>query len=347
MRSSTPLARSSGSCLCPTQPSSGRGLYSIHPRRIPPNRKGTSLTSGRILLRHANSTTPALHWPTFAPALTVRFGARSEGRSADGNRRPAGKRKNAGEFHTQCLAWGQRHEQYQRNGGDRIGKDRPLFKRGEPLLKCWAHSARRALPTCAARPRSSGATASSRRRGTSALSALTVHRRGRRDLHPEAGQSDPAQADRPGRCQGRAAGHRGPGAAVRAACRLLVPGEQVPDDSRHLKKFGFDRTGINEVVGVFADCEGSEPEGEVCPAWALDWRCKSSTGRVGSNREPKATARSMVRRETRDAGAARPCGEEARGEPQHRTRVNSWTGQSSRVSVPSNATPKIQPRLGR
>ena len=27
----------------------------------------------------------------------------------------------------------------------------------------------------------------------------------------------------------------------------------------------------------------------------------------------------MVRRETRDAGAARPCGEEARGESQHRT----------------------------
>jgi hypothetical protein len=29
-----------------------------------------------------------------------------------------------------------------------------------------------------------------------------------------------------------------------------------------LKKFGFDRTRINEVVGIFADCEGSEPEGE-------------------------------------------------------------------------------------
>ena len=68
-----------------------------------------------------------------------------------------------------------------------------------------------------------------------------------------------------------------------------------------------------------------EPVGrlEVCPAWALDWRCKSFTGRVGSNREPEATACSMVRRETRDAGAARPCGEEARGEPQNRTQVNS------------------------
>ena len=106
---------------------------------------------------------------------------------------------------------------------------------------------------------------------------------------------------------------------TRAVRVVLDPGEQVPDDGRHLKKFGFDRTGINEVVGVFADCEGSEPEGEVCPAWALDWRCKSFTGRVGSNREPEATACSMVRRETRDAGAARPCGEEARGEPQHRT----------------------------
>jgi hypothetical protein len=62
---------------------------------------------------------------------------------------------------------------------------------------------------------------------------------------------------------------------------------------------------------------------EVCPAWALDWRWKSFTGRVGSNREPKATARSVARRETRDAGAARSCGEEARGEPQHRTPVNS------------------------
>jgi hypothetical protein len=28
----------------------------------------------------------------------------------------------------------------------------------------------------------------------------------------------------------------------------------------------------------------------VCPAWALDWRCKSSVERVGSNHEPKATA---------------------------------------------------------
>ena len=29
-----------------------------------------------------------------------------------------------------------------------------------------------------------------------------------------------------------------------------------------MNKFGFDRTRINEVVGVLADCEGSEPEGE-------------------------------------------------------------------------------------
>src|SRR6188508_1420742 len=33
-------------------------------------------------------------------------------------------------------------------------------------------------------------------------------------------------------------------------------------ETLQLKKFGFDRTRINEVVGVFADCEGSEPEGE-------------------------------------------------------------------------------------
>ena len=37
---------------------------------------------------------------------------------------------------------------------------------------------------------------------------------------------------------------------------------------------------------------------EVCLAWALDWRCKSFAGRVGSNREPEATARSWRRRET-------------------------------------------------
>jgi hypothetical protein len=36
----------------------------------------------------------------------------------------------------------------------------------------------------------------------------------------------------------------------------------------------------------------------VCLAWALDWRCKSFAGRVGSNREPEATARSWRRRET-------------------------------------------------
>jgi hypothetical protein len=39
-------------------------------------------------------------------------------------------------------------------------------------------------------------------------------------------------------------------------------------------------------------------EAEVCLAWALDWRCKSFAGRVGSNREPEATARSWRRRET-------------------------------------------------
>ena len=38
---------------------------------------------------------------------------------------------------------------------------------------------------------------------------------------------------------------------------------------------------------------------KVCPAWALDWRWKSFTGRVGSNREPEATACRVARRETR------------------------------------------------
>ena len=37
---------------------------------------------------------------------------------------------------------------------------------------------------------------------------------------------------------------------------------------------------------------------EVCLAWALDWRWKSFAGRVGSNREPEATARRVCRRET-------------------------------------------------
>jgi hypothetical protein len=29
-----------------------------------------------------------------------------------------------------------------------------------------------------------------------------------------------------------------------------------------MQKFGLDRTGINEVVGIFADYEVTEPEGE-------------------------------------------------------------------------------------
>jgi hypothetical protein len=35
-----------------------------------------------------------------------------------------------------------------------------------------------------------------------------------------------------------------------------------------VKKIGLNRTGINEVVGDFADCEGSEPEGERA-CWAV------------------------------------------------------------------------------
>src|SRR3954470_10807500 len=49
----------------------------------------------------------------------------------------------------------------------------------------------------------------------------------------------------------------------------------------------------------------------------------------------------------REAVAARPCGEEARGEPQHRTEVNPWASRTGRVSVSTNAMPKIQPRPGR
>jgi len=79
------------------------------------------------------------------------------------------------------------------------------------------------------------------------------------------------------------------------------------------------------MFGVFVKRQMKPVRGaEVCPAWALDWRWKSFTGRVGSNREPEATACGMARRdETRDVGAVRPCGEEARGEPQHRMFVNS------------------------
>ena len=74
----------------------------------------------------------------------------------------------------------------------------------------------------------------------------------------------------------------------------------------------------------------------VCQAWTLDRRCKSSVERVGSNHKLKATAR-----------AARPCGEEALGVLQHRTQVKPRTGRADRVSVPGNATPKIQPRSER
>jgi len=85
----------------------------------------------------------------------------------------------------------------------------------------------------------------------------------------------------------------------------------------------------------------------VCLAWALDWRWKSFAGRVGSNREPEATARRDTPSWDAGPGAARPCGEEARGEPQHRTKVNLCASRTGRVSVSSNAMPKIQPRPGR
>ena len=42
----------------------------------------------------------------------------------------------------------------------------------------------------------------------------------------------------------------------------------------------------------------TRPRPKVCLAWALDWRWKSFAGRVGSNREPEATARRVCRRET-------------------------------------------------
>ncbi len=39
---------------------------------------------------------------------------------------------------------------------------------------------------------------------------------------------------------------------------------------------------------------------------------------------------------------ARACGEEAGGEAQHRTQVNSWAGLPGRVSVQRNVTPEVQ-----
>ena len=47
-----------------------------------------------------------------------------------------------------------------------------------------------------------------------------------------------------------------------------------------------------------AQREAEKAKLEVCLAWALDWRWKSFAGRVGSNREPEATARRVCRRET-------------------------------------------------
>jgi hypothetical protein len=39
-------------------------------------------------------------------------------------------------------------------------------------------------------------------------------------------------------------------------------GLELQGQMHKLKNIGLNRTGINEVVGVFADCEGREPEGE-------------------------------------------------------------------------------------
>jgi hypothetical protein len=173
--------------------------------------------------------------------------------------------------------------------------------------------------------------------------AIAVHRHDVRWASSKGCTRDTTQSSREF-C--REQGGAGPGAQ---GCpeRGAVAGVSIGAGSSPL--IGVQSRPLSSMVWSASEAGAAERSAaaEVCPAWALDWRCKSFTGRVGSNREPEATARSMVRRETRDAGAVRPCGEEARGEPQHRTRVNSWTGHPSRVSVPSNATPKVQPRLGR
>ena len=51
----------------------------------------------------------------------------------------------------------------------------------------------------------------------------------------------------------------------------------------------------------------------------------------------------MDDREVVDSFAVRPCGMEAEGEPQHRTRVNPRKAGLTWVSVPGTATPNIQP----
>lgn len=79
-------------------------------------------------------------------------------------------------------------------------------------------------------------------------------------------------------------------------------------------KSSMNRIVRNDVADGAVGSEG-------VPGWALDWRGKSFAGRVGSNREPEATARSECRRDDASPGAVRPCGEEARGEPRHRTQV--------------------------
>ena len=78
MRSSTPLARSSGSCLCPTQPSSGRGIYPYIPANSSESERD-QLNQWPDFTPPRDSTTPPLHWPTFAPALTVRLALAPKG----------------------------------------------------------------------------------------------------------------------------------------------------------------------------------------------------------------------------------------------------------------------------
>ena len=91
-----------------------------------------------------------------------------------------------------------------------------------------------------------------------------------------------------------------------AASRRHKPPMPVPTSSIMAKKAGTNSSDntvdtINPPMTAIAIGERNSPPAptpKVCLAWALDWRWKSFAGRVGSNREPEATARRVCRRET-------------------------------------------------
>ena len=68
--------------------------------------------------------------------------------------------------------------------------------------------------------------------------------------------------------------------------------------SGELKKIGLNRTGINEVVGVFADCEGSEPEGErALQSAAQELRAHNDDGTEGHQSEGRPVGTGQATRQ--------------------------------------------------